>query len=164
MPDTALTPDRSANLYSARRARRDEIPTLIHMIRAMAMESEGRELAEEILAVSVPRVFDEPALGTYWVMARGEKDTCVACTMTTTEWSDWHNAPYWWLQSVYVHPDHRGRGLMGEMIRALTQEAKQNGAVELRLYVERENQRAIRAYEKVGFDDSHYLVMTRPLM
>lgn len=31
--------------------------------------------------------------------------------MITFEWSDWRNGYYWWIQSVFVRPQYRGRGV-----------------------------------------------------
>ena len=35
------------------------------------------------------------------------------CVMVTTEWSDWRNAAFWWIQSVYVVPEFRRCGVFG---------------------------------------------------
>lgn len=31
--------------------------------------------------------------------------------LVTFEWSDWRNAQYWWIQSLYVVPEHRRKGI-----------------------------------------------------
>ena len=80
--------------------------------------------------------------------------------MHTWEWSDWRNGNVWWLQSVYVDPDYRNRGvfrLLYEHLRGLA--ATDPGVVGLRLYVERENERALDVYRRLGMDDAGYLVM-----
>ncbi|MBR3859526.1 MAG: GNAT family N-acetyltransferase [Bacteroidaceae bacterium] len=35
----------------------------------------------------------------------------VGSLMLTREWSDWNNQWYWWIQSVYVTPEHRRQSI-----------------------------------------------------
>jgi ribosomal protein S18 acetylase RimI-like enzyme len=142
-----------------RRATPEETATLSEMIQAMAQESEGRQLDRTTLITGIRVVFANPGLGTYWLMSDAGKP--IGCTLITVEWSDWHNAPYWWIQSLYIHPDYRGRGLFQTLMNHLELEAKQQGVCEIRLYVERNNARAIRAYDKAGFESARYLCMTK---
>ena len=84
----------------------------------------------------------------------------VGSLMVTTEWSDWRNGEFWWIQSVFVQPDWRRRGIFSALYRhveALAIEAP--GVIGLRLYVERENIRAQRTYEALGMVKPNYLVM-----
>ncbi|HEY9687542.1 MAG TPA: GNAT family N-acetyltransferase [Coleofasciculaceae cyanobacterium] len=131
------------------------------MIQAMALESEGRQLDHATLIAGIRAVFEKPALGTYWLMLDAEKP--IGCTLITVEWSDWHNSAYWWIQSLFIHPDYRGRDWFQRLMNHLELEAKQQGVCEIRLYVERNNARAIRAYDKAGFETERYLCMTKTL-
>jgi ribosomal protein S18 acetylase RimI-like enzyme len=79
--------------------------------------------------------------------------------MITHEWSDWRNGDVWWIQSVYVHPDFRRRGLFRTLYQYVTERAKERGAVGIRLYVEKENANAQRTYASLGMGETHYLVM-----
>lgn len=45
----------------------------------------------------------------YWVARIGEMP--VGSLMLTREWSDWNNQWYWWIQSVYVTPEHRRQSI-----------------------------------------------------
>lgn len=56
-----------------------------------------------------------------------------------------------YLGFMYVPPQHRGKGINGEIIKALKEWAVGKGVTELRLDVYNGNQSAIKAYEKVGF-------------
>ena len=79
--------------------------------------------------------------------------------MVTYEWSDWRNAWFWWIQSVYVVPEARGRQLYSAMYDRVKEMAAAKGDVcGFRLYVETENDRAQRVYDKVGMQKSHYLM------
>ncbi|SOD65909.1 Acetyltransferase (GNAT) family protein [Streptomyces zhaozhouensis] len=49
---------------------------------------------------------------------------------------------------VYIHPEHRGTGVAGQLMRTAIDEA---GGREVRLRVHQHNARAARFYEKLGF-------------
>ncbi len=78
--------------------------------------------------------------------------------MVTFEWSDWRNADFWWIQSVYVHPDFRSAGIFKALYRHVEALALEAGACGLRLYVERDNARAQEVYRRLGMVDSGYAV------
>ncbi|HZZ42474.1 MAG TPA: GNAT family N-acetyltransferase [Tepidisphaeraceae bacterium] len=79
--------------------------------------------------------------------------------MVTHEWSDWRNGDIWWVQSVYVTPGFRRRGVFGRMYRHVVAAAKEAGAVGVRLYVEKENAEAQRTYVSMGMEMTYYVVM-----
>ena len=123
----------------------------------MARETEGLELDEDICTAGVRAVFGHPERGLYYV---GEINHIVAGSMLITyEWSDWRNGVFWWIQSVYVDPDQRGRGVFRALHNHVFLKAKADPRVcGLRLYVERENHRAQTVYQRVGFCPSVYRV------
>jgi GNAT superfamily N-acetyltransferase len=55
------------------------------------------------------------------------------------------------LTSMWVHPEHRGRGLAGELIAAVRDRATADGAREIALWVADGNNGATRAYSRAGF-------------
>ena len=63
------------------------------------------------------------------------------------------------IQSMFLMPDYRGIGLLETLLEEIKLAAKNEGAIELRLYVHKENNRAIKAYKKVGFCISDYKMM-----
>ena len=56
-----------------------------------------------------------------------------------------------YLGMMYVKPPYRGRGINAMVIEELKTRAQKRGITELRLEVFAQNQAAIKAYEKVGF-------------
>ena len=56
--------------------------------------------------------------------------------MLTTEWSDWSNCNYYWIQSVYVRPESRHQGVFKELFDFAKTIAQSEGAGALRLYVD----------------------------
>ena len=79
--------------------------------------------------------------------------------MITMEWSDWRNATFWWIQSVYVPPGYRSQGVFKALYRHVEQIAQaQKNICGLRLYVEKENTPAQEVYRRLGMSDAGYLV------
>ena len=59
---------------------------------------------------------------------------------------------------MYTMPEHRGKGINGQLMADLKQWAKKRGLTEFRLTVYEGNLSAIRAYEKAGLS-RHLLEM-----
>ncbi len=132
-----------------RRARSgDAVHIADHNI-ALARETENRSIARDTALRGVRAVLDDSGRGFYLVAADG--DTIVGQLMVTSEWSDWRARPIWWLQSVYVRPSWRQRGIFRRMLTSLRQMAREHDVCELRLYVHQDNQKACRAYRQLGF-------------
>jgi ribosomal protein S18 acetylase RimI-like enzyme len=125
--------------------------------RAMALETENKKLDEEIVTTGVSAVFEDPTRG-FYVLAECAGNI-VAALMVTFEWSDWRNANFWWIQSVYVRPDFRRQGLYRKLYDFVRDRARSEGRVcGFRLYVEKNNLAAQRAYESLGMSASDYLM------
>jgi ribosomal protein S18 acetylase RimI-like enzyme len=99
----------------------------------------------------------QPALGFYLVAEmQGE---VVGCLMVTTEWSDWRNGRFWWIQSVYVPAAWRRRGVFRALYGHVTSAAAREPDVcGVRLYVERENAVAQSTYRSLGMSETDYLL------
>lgn len=125
--------------------------------RAMAMETEGLALDEKTVAAGVVALMGHPDRGFYLV---AEVDGAVAgCLLITYEWSDWRNKMFWWIQSVYVKPEFRGRGAYTALDEKVKMLAAQAGNVcGLRLYVHKGNARAQEVYRSLGMEETAYLV------
>jgi ribosomal protein S18 acetylase RimI-like enzyme len=88
----------------------------------------------------------------------------VACASIVTEWSNFRGGDYWWIQSLYIVPEHRGHGLVDTILQHLASEARAGGAIDLRLYGYNTNARALRAYQRFGFREAPYLILTKSLV
>lgn len=144
--------------YFIRPATPDDINKIIEFTTQEAQESEGSVIDLVAVERGVSSAFCENPRSKYWVM-EDSSGTVIANTSVVKEWSDFHGNDYWWIQSFYIAPEHRGMGLADELIKHLTKEAKSEKALELRLYVHGDNGRAIRAYERCGFTESPYTIM-----
>ncbi len=122
----------------------------------MADESEGTVLDYELVLRGVTEGLKDAAKGTYLV-ARNENDEAIASLLITKEWSDWRCGWYWWIQSVYVCPDYRRKGVYRAMYAKVKELAKADNSPCVRLYVDRTNERGLSTYQSLGMKESHYL-------
>ena len=140
-----------------RLANEADVDALVEFNRAMALETEGKTLSAAILEPGVSAVFDDKNKG-FYVVAQ-ESGLIVGGLLVTSEWSDWRNKWFWWIQSVYIRPDYRGQSLYRRMYDFVKDLANEKGDVSgFRLYVEHDNEHAQRVYEKVGMTRSHYVL------
>ena len=140
-----------------RRATRRDAAALIAFNSAMAHETESKVLMPHVIGAGVRHLLRHPDSGFYLVAeSAGE---VIAGLMITTEWSDWRNGEFWWIQSVYVRAEHRRQGVyrtLYRFVQALA--AKKRGVCGFRLYVEQRNRRAQATYRASGMGRTHYLV------
>lgn len=121
---------------------------------ALARESEGLALDPARAAEGARAVLADPTRGRYFVAESGSE--LLGQLLITPEWSDWRAVWTWWIQSVYVAPPHRGRGVYRALHQHVVDEARRHGVFCLKLYVDRDNERAMEAYRAVGMRASHY--------
>jgi ribosomal protein S18 acetylase RimI-like enzyme len=145
------------NAITIRIAKREDAPALVEFNQAMAMETEGKHLDTQILTSGVESVFHDESKG-FYVVAESE-NKIIGGLMITYEWSDWRDAWFWWIQSVYILPEARGKKIYSRLYDFVKEKARETGEVcGFRLYVEHENTRAQKVYEKVGMEKSYYLM------
>jgi GNAT superfamily N-acetyltransferase len=143
--------------HHIRPARPEDAAQLIDFQLRLAQETEGLELDPGPLGSGVRAVFDDPSLGEYWVAE--EEDEIAACLMVTREWSDWQNGTMLWVQSVYVRPESRGRGLYRALYAHLRRRVETSpDLMGIRLYVDVRNHRARKVYEGLGMNADHYMM------
>ena len=144
--------------FSVREARRGDAEVVARYNAAMAKETEGKALDPDCVGPGVAALIDNPSLGQYWVAeADGQ---VIGQVMVTYEWSDWRNGMIWWIQSVYVRPESRRKGVFSGLYRHVESLAEAApGVIGLRLYVESNNVRAQQTYKALGMVNPGYLVM-----
>ncbi|HEY3444473.1 MAG TPA: GNAT family N-acetyltransferase [Paludibaculum sp.] len=121
---------------------------------SMALETEHLSLDLDRLRDGVHGLFDVPSRGVYYVAESGGRR--VGQMMITYEWSDWRNGDFWWIQSVWVEPTFRGQGVFKALYAHVEKLARDNGGVGLRLYVEKDNERAMGTYVRCGMARTAY--------
>ncbi|MDD3191801.1 MAG: GNAT family N-acetyltransferase [Bacilli bacterium] len=124
---------------------------------AMAWETEKKVLDCNTVTEGVKAILADSTKGYYYVY---EVDSqTVGQLMVTYEWSDWRNGYFWWIQSVYVAPQHRHKGIYKQLYQEVrAQAAKQKDVCGIRLYVEKHNIRAQKTYQSLGMEETDYLV------
>ncbi len=133
--------------------------TLVEFNRAMAAESEDKGLDADVLRSGVSYLLEHPDEGFYLVAesTSGGQATTVGALLITFEWSDWRNGRFWWIQSVYVHPDHRRRGVYRSLHAHVRERALSDPqACGVRLYVEKDNHGAQATYANLGMVETAY--------
>jgi GNAT superfamily N-acetyltransferase len=140
---------------SVRPAVASDVAVIVEFNRRLALETENKILDPAILSAGVAAVLGDPGRGRYFVAeANGE---VIGQTAITYEWSDWRNGWVWWLQSVYVRADARGKGVFRAIFEHIDAESKRAGyVVGIRLYVEHENRSAQETYRRLGFEEMHF--------
>lgn len=140
-----------------RAATPDDADLLARWNIAMAWETESLALDPPTVHRGVAAVLADSAKGRYRVATRD--GVPVGALMITTEWSDWRNGTWWWIQSVYVAPEARRTGVYRALHESVLADAAEAGDVRgVRLYVEQDNERAQRTYAAMGMKRGHYLV------
>ena len=149
--------DQNPLRFALRDATPGDAATIVDFNRAMARETEGKHLDPERLQRGVERVLGDPARGQYFVAVvddpdgDGQSGRVVGQLMITREWSDWRDGWFLWIQSVYVDPAFRRRGVYRALHHHVLQCARAASDVcGVRLYVEPENARAKKTYHALG--------------
>lgn len=137
------------------KATKEDLPVLVDFQQQMALETEDLHLDGETVTEGILELFNDTSKGQYFVVR--EENQPVGCLMITYEWSDWRNGTVIWIQSVYVHPDHRKKGIFRALYNHIKTMVNSNDDLHgIRLYVEKENLYAQQVYEAIGMDGDHY--------
>jgi GNAT superfamily N-acetyltransferase len=139
-----------------RAARAQDLEALVAGNVALAEETESMRLDVDTLRAGILALLESRAPGRYWIAEL--EGRVVGQLLVTFEWSDWRNRMVWWIQSVYVDPDARGRGVLRTLYDVARREAQAAGAGGLRLYVNTQNVRAQSVYTALGMNGDHYRV------
>ena len=152
LPLRALT---STIETKVRQAKPSDAPFIINCNSALALETERKRLAPGRVTAGVRALLADPARGVYFIAEVGGE--LAGQLLITYEWSDWRNGVFWWIQSVYVSQPYRARGIFTALFQHVHELAAQrNDVCGLRLYVEGQNTRAQRTYERLGMKPTTY--------
>ena len=146
----------TAGEITVREAAPDDIGTLVAFQQATARETEGKDLDSQVATKGVSAVFQPPDRGFYLVAETGGQ--VVGGLLITYGWSDWRNATFWWIQSLYVEPQWRRNGAvyraLHDHVHSLA--TSHQGVSGLRLQVERRHCVAQQTYANLGMARSQY--------
>jgi ribosomal protein S18 acetylase RimI-like enzyme len=138
-----------------RKAKRVDAETIARFNVALAKETEHFDLDFDRTLRGVNGMFDDPSHG-FYLLAEVNKEIA-GQLMITHEWSDWRNGVFWWIQSVYVKPEYRAQKIFTSLYDHVVSLAKKEGNVcGIRLYVEKQNEKARAVYNKLGMKSTDY--------
>ncbi len=138
-----------------RKAIPEDAPAIIDFQIRMAFETENIHLDKSIVTKGVDAVFADSSKGTYYIAEKNWE--VVGSLLTTYEWSDWRNGTVIWIQSVFVIPEYRKRGIYKTLFQHISNLVKNDKNLKgIRLYVEKTNETAHKVYEKSGLNPDHY--------
>ncbi|HYQ55859.1 MAG TPA: GNAT family N-acetyltransferase [Draconibacterium sp.] len=140
-----------------RQANSEDHKSLVDFQLAMAHETEGIDLHRPTVEKGVTAVLNDSTKGNYYVAEINGQ--VVSSLLTTFEWSDWRNGTILWIQSVYVLPEFRRKGVYRSMYAHIKEmvmnDSNLNG---IRLYADKSNLPAQKTYEKLGMNQDHYVM------
>jgi ribosomal protein S18 acetylase RimI-like enzyme len=143
-----------------RRATSQDGDVVVEFNRRLAEESEGKKLDPALLKAGVAQALADSNKALYFLAEDG--GAVVGQIMITTEWSDWRNGWFWWIQSVYVRPEARRRGVFRALFEHVSNVARQDPTViGLRLYVDEDNHAAQETYRSLGMVETSYFVLEK---
>jgi len=139
-----------------------DIEIIAELNTAMAWETEQMRLDPTTIRRGIRAVMDDSDYGFYVVAEQNGK--VAGCLLITFEWSDWRSALFWWIQSLYVLPPFRRRGVFTRLHDFVKAQALSRPEVcGIRLYVEESNEVAQRAYRQIGMQPTTYRMYEEPL-
>jgi GNAT superfamily N-acetyltransferase len=146
-------------VFRIREATAADIEAVVDANVALALESEGKVLDRAIVERGVGRLLSDPQRGRYLLAAVVDdqgRESIVGQLMLTREWSDWRDGWWWWIQSVFVVPPWRRRGVYRALHEAAVADINADAEVcGLRLYVEPDNDGARATYRALGMVESY---------
>lgn len=139
---------------SIRQAVQDDIDIIAKFNIAIARETENKTLVPTVIQQGLEYLLKHSEYG-FYIVAESHKKV-VGCLMITYEWSDWRNALFWWIQSVYILPAFRRQGIYRRMHQYVKNLAHGQNICGFRLYVEKNNRVAQQTYENLGMKETSY--------
>lgn len=145
-------------IIKIRVARSTDKSRLVDFQMKMALETEGETLTKSSVAKGVKAAVDDPSIATIFVAEIEGVKGIVGSLMITDEWSDWRNGWVWWIQSLYVMPEYRNKGVFTALFEHINAIIESSPEVKgLRLYVDKRNTKAQKVYDAMGMNGSHYI-------
>ncbi|MEF9931161.1 MAG: GNAT family N-acetyltransferase [Bacteroidales bacterium] len=135
-----------------------DLETIVDFQMKMALETENLLLNLNVITKGVEAAILDCKKGQIYVAEdENNQGATIGSLMITLEWSDWRNGWVWWIESLYVLPEYRRKGIFKQMYEYLKSLAMANDNIKgIRLYVDKRNTRAQKAYQAIGMNGEHY--------
>ena len=130
----------------------EDAPILADFMTIQGKETEDLDLNLEDTMKGVISLLNRPYVGTYFVVFDESNPTeLMGMMMIHFEMNFAIGGLIYWINSVYVHSNHRQKGVFRKLYDHVTDMARADPKVKaVRLYVEVTNKRAMTVYSKVG--------------
>lgn len=139
-----------------REALKHDLNQIVNFQLEMAKETENIVLNQLTVEKGVAAVLEDSSKGCYYIAESEGK--VIGSLLTTYEWSDWRNGTVLWIQSVYVVPDFRRKGVYTKLYQHVKTIVLENDHLKgIRLYADKTNTVAHKVYQKSGMTPDHYL-------
>lgn len=140
-----------------RKAATGDVTTVVEFHAQLAQESESVALDKDLARRGVEDVLADPSKGVYWLAE--VNGAVVGQVLLTTEWNDWRDGFFWWIQGAFVKKEWRGRGVFHALFDFVQEQAAEHRDVcGVRLCIEVQNIRAKRVCESLGLEATHHEV------
>jgi GNAT superfamily N-acetyltransferase len=138
----------------------DDLATLAQFNIDLALESENLHLDSSTVSSGVRALLEDPSKGRYFV---AERDGAVVGQLATTfEWSDWRNGMFLWIQSVFIAPEHRKKGVFRTLYRHVEELSRAPVLCGVLLYVNEQIAGASETYKRLGMVSPGYSILETP--
>ena len=148
--------------FTVRPAAHQDIDKLVYFIIAAAIEAGEGQVSPDVVQKGIYACLEDPRLAQFWVL-ESNRFGVVGSVSVAKEWNVWNACYYWWIQTIFLMPEYRGQDLMKILIEHVRDLAKRERALEVRLYIHKDNERGRKAYNREGFVDSAYEMMIKEL-
>lgn len=139
-----------------RKAKSDDLNSILEFQIAMAKETESIDLERPTVEKGVTAVLENSSKGNYYVAEKNGQ--VIGSLLTTFEWSDWRNGTVLWIQSVYVVPEFRRKGVYSKLYEHVKNLVIESHNLKgIRLYADKSNEGAHNVYQKLGMSPDHYV-------
>jgi GNAT superfamily N-acetyltransferase len=143
--------------FIIREAQKSDLETIVRFQEEMAWDTEQYKLDHDTVVKGVEAVLTNDAPGVYYLACTGNH--VAGSLLITYEWSDWRNGTVIWIQSVYVEPAFRKKGVYRSLYNHLKSMVANDDSLKgIRLYVDETNKSAHEVYSRLGMNGEHYRV------
>ena len=151
--------DKSESQFKIRKATNEDIDILAIFSLAVIKEGDGVSIPSEHVKPRIEAVLKDESKGFYLVATADDNSGPIGCLMVTFEWSDVNNGFYWWIQSVYVDPKWRRKGVYSALHNRIIKLAKSTANVtRIKLYVHETNITAQTTYMAQGMKEAPHKI------
>ena len=139
-----------------KKAKIKDLNSILEFQLAMAKETEGIDLERSTVEKGVAAVLEDSTRGNYYLAEKNGQ--VIGSLLTTFEWSDWRNGTVLWIQSVYVIPEFRRKGVYSKLYEHVKKHVLNTPELKgIRLYADKTNEGAHKVYQKLGMTPDHYV-------